>query len=225
MHIIKAYYILNLKMLNKDKLTLFWNISIPTAFMLMNKSYIHEISDMRFYWTYTIVGAYILGIGMNALRQREAGNLRTYFSIKPARMEFFLSMVLTQVTFCLISLLCVNLIATIMFGFNLMLLMVSTFKLIILSLPLCFLSFAITLWHSMNSNTANTIASISIFIFFMLIGNNQTWDRINPVVYIGNLLMMNTLGEYVIYIVLSGLFLIIGLYSIKNYSILSVERR
>lgn len=225
MNIIKAYYILNLKMLNRDKLTFIWSIAIPTAFVMMNRSYIDTLSDMRFYWTYTIVSAYMFGIGMNAIRQREMGSLRTCFSIKPARVEFFVSLVLTQITFCLISLLGVNIFANLMFGFNIFIMMLQSAKLIILALPLCFLSFGMTLLNKVHADTMNTIISIGIIVFCILAGSNEGWNQINPIVFIGNLLVMDNIQAYLSYVVVSVIAIGIGLYSIKNYTVLSVERR
>lgn len=225
MNVVKAYYKLNMKMLFKDKLAFIWSVFLPSIFLILNKDTIKSILDMRYFWSYVIFSSYVFGVGLHSLIQKEEGTLKTYFSIKESRIEFFIANVLTQMTFCFISILLFNIFAMIIFKMKLILMIIYSLILIVLSIPLTFLFFNITLIKNIHVNSLNTFLTIITMIFLFIMHNDTIVNLINPLIYISNILVLDSVNEILLYIGISIICVISGLYSIKNYSVISNEKR
>lgn len=225
MNVIKAYYKLNMKMLFKDKLAFIWSIFLPSIFLILNKDTIKGILDMRYFWSYVIFSSYVFGVGLHSLIQKEEGTLKTYFSIKESRIEFFIANVLTQITFCFISIFLFNLFGTMLFKMNFLLMVIYSFILIILSIPVAFLFFNITLIKNIHVNSLNTFLTIITMIFLFIMNIDTIFNLINPLLYISNILVIDSFNEILLYVGISITCVISGLYSIKSYSVISNEKR
>ncbi|NGP46447.1 hypothetical protein G4V62_16380 [Bacillaceae bacterium SIJ1] len=73
MHIIKAYYLLNIKMFAKELVTLLSSLLLPSLFLLMNQESIYSTDDLRFYWAFILLTSYAYGVGIHAVRLKNEG--------------------------------------------------------------------------------------------------------------------------------------------------------
>lgn len=220
-----AYYFLNLKMLNKDKLTLIWTTLLPSVFLMINFNNVHDLLELRFWWTYIIVTSYVFGIGIHALRQKEDGTLKTYFSIKNTPLLFFLANLFTQITFSFVSILLFNLLASLLFNFSIILLTYYSTLLILISIPFAFFCYNISLIRKVHFNSLTTCASMFIFVCMVMMSVNTNLNMFNPIIYISQTLTMSSIQEYLVYTVVSLFCIATGGYSIKHYSAISHEVR
>ncbi len=145
MNIVKAYYILNMKMLIKDKLSFIWAIFLPSTLFIFNTKEFYDVIDMRFYWAYIIFSAYVFGVGLHSLNLKEQGTLKTYFSIRESRVELFVANILTQITFSFISIFFFNLFSYLTIKTDIWLMLIYSIILIFAAIPVAFLFFSVTL--------------------------------------------------------------------------------
>lgn len=225
MNIIKAYFILNVKMLAKDKLSLLWSVLLPTFFVITNKLNVTNLLDLRYYWAYIIFNSYVFGIGLHALRQKEYGTLKTFFSIKFSKWEFFWASLLTQIIFIEVSLIIFNFFIFLFSGLNFIKMIILSNILLILMIPIAFFFFNITLFNKIHVNSLSSVLMILISLFLFIMGIDTHLNIINPLFYTSNLLIMETFNEKLIYILISITCILTGCYSIHNYSVLSNEVR
>lgn len=225
MNIIKAYFILNLKMLAKDKLGLIWSIFLPTFFIVGNGLNLNNAIDLRYYWAYIILNSYIFGIGLHALRQKEYGTLKTFFSIKFSRWEFFVASLLTQMVFIETSLILFNWVASIFSDINFLTAMALSNILLVAMIPMAFFTFNITRLKKIHVNSLTTLITIIISVCLFMMGVDARLVFLNPLYYTANILLDCTYWDVCIYISISIVFIISGVRSICNYSILSNEVR
>lgn len=224
-NIVLAYFLVNIKTLMKDKISLIWSIVLPTIFMLTNQANIHNLLDVRYYWAYIIFNSYIFGIGIHAIRQREFGTLKTFFSIKDSRWEFFWANVFTQICFIELTLIIFNLFITLTTGFSFIKMMVLSSVLLFLMLPIAFLSFIISIFEKIHVNTLSSILTMLIMICLLALGVQKPINCINPLYYASNILLIDKGMEVLIYSIISVLSIAGGCWSIKNYSAASNEVR
>lgn len=225
MNIVKAYFILNVKMLAKDKLSLLWSVLLPTFFVITNKLNVTNILDVRFYWAYIIFNSYVFGIGLHALRQKEYGTLKTFFSIKSSKWEFFLASVLTQIVFIEVSLIIFNFFIFLITGMNFIKMIILSNVLLILMMPMAFFFFNITLFNKIHVNSLSSLLMILISLSLIIMGIDTCLNILNPLFYASNILIIKTFDEIFLYILISMLCIVTGCYSIHNYSVLSNEVR
>ncbi|MBU5334725.1 hypothetical protein KQI61_21410 [Anaerocolumna aminovalerica] len=225
MYVIKAYYILNIKLLSKDKLSFIWALLLPTIFVYSNKGNIQDILELRFWWSYIIFSSYLFGIGIHMLRHKESGTLKTFFSIKEARIPFFIANLLTQITFSIICICLLNILSCFIFSFDFIKLSINSIKLIWMSIPTAFLTAIITIIKKVHVNTVSTLAAMVSFIFLFLLSFKTNLNIFNPLLFLSNTIMLKGIREYLLYAVVSIIFIVIGIVSIKKYSVISNETR
>lgn len=225
MNIIMAYFCVNIKTILKDKISLIWSIVFPAFFLLGNKNNIHSVLDIRYYWGYIIFNSYIFGVGIHSIRQREYGTLKTFFSIKDSRWEFFGANVLTQICFTEITFCIFNLFIFIITKLNFWEMMLLSNIMIILMLPLTFLSFIITLFKKVHVNTLNSVLMIFTTICLFGMGIRTPINALNPLYYASDLLLMDDIAGVGIYVIVSLCSIISGGWCIKNFTVFSNEIR
>lgn len=225
MYVIKAYYILNIKLLLKDKLSFIWALLLPAIFLYSNRGSIQDILDLRFWWSYIIFSSYLFGIGIHMLRHKESGTLKTFFSIKEARIEFFIANLLTQITFSMICICLLNILSCFLFSFDFIKLSMSSFKLIWMSVPMAFFTTIITNIRKVHVNTVNTLLTMASFIFIFLLSLKTNLNKFNPLLLLSNTIILKSIREYLLYAFISIIFIVIGIFSIKKYSVISNETR
>ncbi|MCI9351592.1 MAG: hypothetical protein HFE54_06575, partial [Turicibacter sp.] len=179
---------------------------------------------LRFYWAYIIFSAYVFGIGLHALHLKEQGCLKTYFSIKPTRLAFFIANLLTQMTFSFVTLLIFNFLGAQVLNVNVLPLIGASTLLMIGGIPLAFLFYGLTLFKRVHYQSLNTL--MVIVTSFCLLGQS-VWGRmgiLNPLNYLAMILEMKG-KPFVGYFLMSFAFIAIGCYSIKKFSVMSNEVR
>ncbi len=224
MRVVIAYYKLNLKMLRNEIFTLIWSLLLPVIFLILNFNKIHSFYDLRFFWAFIILSCFIYGIGVHAAKLRNEGLLKTYFSIKESRYEFFFSNILTQITLIFFNFLLFNIAASIIFQFNIFQLIYESTLLIVFSIPIAFLSFTLTLITKINATDINTIVSIFMLVSFIALFSTD-YNHFNLIRIVGDILIDNTLKDYSLYLIVSICSIILGLFSLKRYSVISLESR
>lgn len=224
MNVVIAYYMLNIKMLKNEKITFLWSIVLPVIFLLLNLKNIDYIDDLRFFWAFIIISSYLYGVGIHAVKLRDFGLLKTYFSIKEARFEFFCASILTQVTYIFFCFLVFNLVASIAINVNFVQLFLQSSLLIILTFPLAFFSIVLTRLKRLNGNELGTIVSIFMLISMMLLFASST-HYFNPIGVIADVIFIKTLLDCMLYIIVSVVLIIIGVICIKKYDVISTDMR
>ncbi|MBM7633168.1 hypothetical protein [Geomicrobium sediminis] len=225
MNVIQAYYILNMKILLKEKLPLLWSTALPVIFLFINGQYVQDTMFLNYFWAIIIFACYIFGVGLQAVRLREAGLLKTYFSMNPSRMLFFISLVLTQMTSAFISMVILNSIAALFFPVSFVEAMLYSTLLIFLALPVAFLSANLTMLHKSSYQTLSTVIAIIFFISLFTLTFEHMINYVNPLVYLSQILFMQGAFEYLVYVIGSALCIITGVYSLRNYRVNSIMRR
>jgi ABC-2 type transport system permease protein len=224
MSAIFAYLNLNIKMLLKDKLPFLWSISLPIVMLLLNKNSVNEAIELRYWWSYIIISSYVFGVGLHALRLREEGLLKTFFSIKQTKMEFFFANLITQILYSLVCLTIFDIFACFMFGFNFFYCMWLSVLSIIYALPIAFLSYNLTLFSKLHYNLLNTVVMIVIFALFCLMQYNHTLNDYNILLTVSNSLIFSA-KDLIIYFSASLACIFASFYSILKYSVASTEVR
>ncbi|EZH65223.1 hypothetical protein DH09_16390 [Bacillaceae bacterium JMAK1] len=225
LNIVKAHYILNMKILLKEKLPLLWSTALPVIFLFINGQYVQDTMFLNFFWAIIIFACYIFGVGLQAVRLREAGLLKTYFSINHSRMLFFISLVLTQMTSAFISMLILNSIAALFFPVNFLEAMMYSTVLIVLTLPVAFLSANLTMLHKSSYQTLSTVIAVIFFVSLFTLTMDNVINYVNPLVYLSQLLFLQGVYDYLVYVIISAICMVTGIYSLRNYQVNSVMRR
>lgn len=227
MYAIKAYYVLNFKALIKDKLSLFWSLFVPALILISNAGNGVKLQsmDMRWFWAYIIFNYYIYGLGLNCLQSKTTGSLKTAFSIKNSALEFFIANLLTQITFSFISIFIFNIVAAILNQVNFLSMTMYSTILIVLSIPVGFLCFNITLLNKISYNSMSTLVNVASVVCLMFIRLESPINIINPLRNIASILLMRSPVEIISYIIISLICIGTGLYSTKKYSAISNEVR
>lgn len=222
---IYAYFNINLKILLKDKLTLLWSICFPTILLLLNYKDISRINELIYWWVYMAITAFIYGIGLHGLDVKESGALKTMFSIKKTPVEFFLANLITQVIYCLTTILIFNLLAALLTGISYFMMIPVVIKTIIYIIPIGFFSQNLTLIKGLYYSSINTVITIIIFTCFILLSVDSELNRINPFLVIANVVVAEGEGGIFNYFLFSALGVVVSIPSILNYQVISTERR
>ncbi|MDX8045417.1 hypothetical protein SH601_05385 [Gracilibacillus sp. S3-1-1] len=227
MAIILAYCQLHIKTLLKEKVTLIWSIMIPSLFLLLNVNLdsIHSIDDIRFFWVIIIFMTFVYGIGMHAIKLRNYSTLKTYFSIADTRVRFLLPCLITQLVTIIISFTVFNIIVCLIFPFSIVDVLHLSLKMLLLSIPFGFLSFSFVLLRKVKYETLSGIMGIITFILLFTMSFKLPLGLIHPLVYIANLIYIESFQQIVIYLLIALLCLLIGLFSARTFTAFSEERR
>jgi ABC-2 type transport system permease protein len=223
MALVKAFVLLNIKLLLQDKISFLWSISMPTIMLLIQKNSIaHQPHILGFWWTYIAVCSFLFGIGIYALRLRESGVLRVVFSINKAPMYFFLGLLGTQIVFAFTVLVVFNLIACLLFHFNFFVLLWQSIIVMLCCLPVAFAGYNLTGINRLHANSTHTLASIIVFIAFLLMATNKEF---NILWKLHQMFVNNTGQTFLFYILGSIIIILISLPAIIRFKCISAERR
>ncbi|MEY8265448.1 hypothetical protein AALA79_03560 [Lachnospiraceae bacterium 64-25] len=181
---VMAYVILNVKSLLKDKLPFAWSIFLPLVMFYVEKDHMSKEQDLAYWWIYMILCAYFYGVGLYAIELKEAGCLRTIFSIYNSSTVFFMGNLVTQIIFSIISLSIFNVAVFLIKGFSFIHLMSGSVILIFLCIPFAFLGYALVLLKKIHANTIRTLLSITLFGMFMFLSIGAEYNKFNPMYYI-----------------------------------------
>lgn len=225
MNAIISYMDYNVKILLKDKLPMIWSILLPSLFLFMNKTNVLYVKDLRFWWCYIIVSSYIYGVGIHALVLKESGCLKTIFSINKNSFYFFFGNLLTQIMYSFTCLFIFNLLAFMLFKFNILILLTYSLAMILMLIPIGFLGFSITLLKKIHVNSLSTFVNIVFMLLFYCLSANYSYNFLNPLYYLSNVIMIKKCLDIFVYVFSSIVFVIIGIYSIKRFSVIPTERR
>nr|WP_288825077.1 hypothetical protein [uncultured Clostridium sp.] len=225
MQIILSYYKYNIKILLQDKLPLIWSILIPFVFLLFNNDSINNALDLRYWWAYIIVTSYIYGVGIYSMTLKESGVLKTLFSINYQPFGFFMGNLLTQITYCITCVGIFNIFSTVYLKLYIIDVFVYSLLIILLSIPIAFLSMIITLSKKIHVNSLSAIINILMMIFFFSMSYDTPLNKINPLLYYSNLITLNSRESLIIYVIISLFFVIIGSVCIKKFTVIPIERR
>lgn len=212
---VKAYFEMGLKIMLHDKLAFIWQIIMPSIFLIM--SGVENLLDLRYFWTYIIFSAYIYGVGLFILQNRESGILKMYFSIENKVRYYFISILLMQMVFIGICLFFFNCIAFILYGFNFFEMMFYSYSLMLLMIPIAFLSTIVTLMKNVNPSSIQTIVNILIFAFFVIMSKNIAINRYNPILILSQLLLFDNKMK-MMYLISSVIMICIGVFSLKKFT-------
>lgn len=225
MYQIVAFAEVNIKLLIKDKLSFIWSIVLPTVMLLTNMESVGGYKDLRFWWVYIIVSSFLFGIGIYALQLKESGIMRVVFSINNNPWTFFGGNFLTQIIYSMICLIIFNFIAYLLIGVSYIESMRYSLKAILYCIPIGFLGYNFTLLRTIHVKTLETIASITIFVLFIVMNRNTFLNKVNPLYIISNMVIEEDIEKVLIYLVASIVMILCSLYSVSNYTCLSNERR
>lgn len=238
-----AFYLLYLKMLLAEKIALIWSVIFPVVIALVfQRGFLNDATDEKeivqyisFFWVFIIISIYINGIGLQIARIREYGLLKTYVMITGNRYTFLTAILLTQISFGVISLLLFTSIVSIYyraFSFNLLL---SSLIVLLVSFPLAIASVSIAA-IPIKFNNLSTIMNILVYPLFFLSLNSRSsnlLNYVNPYYIIHEItkivinLLMGIDYTYNFYLLLLSilLYLVVGLFIIKRFNLLSLTSR
>lgn len=223
MALIMAFVLLNIKLLWQDKISFLWSISMPTIMLFLQRNSIaHQPHILGFWWTYIAVCSFLFGIGIYALRLRESGVLRIVFSINKTPMYFFLGLLGTQFIFTFAVLVVFNLIACLLFYFNFFTLLWQSVIVMLCCLPVAFAGYNLTRINRLHANSTHTIASIIVFLAFLLMASNKEFNMLWK---LHHMFVNNTWQTFLFYILGSFTIIIISMPAILRFKCISAERR
>lgn len=226
---IMAIVELNIKSLLKDKISILWATALPTVILFFNLHSVTRIEHLIVWYCYMATSSFLFGIGIYAATERMNGHLRTIFSIKNRPGQYFIAQVITQVFFNLISMSIFNMVASFLLRYHYLNLMLYSIISIIICLPIAFIGYNLTLLKNIHTGSLSTIASILIFIMFMMLFKDTVLNYFNPMyleVLAFNILSAGGKGmEKIIVLFVYLMVILSGLYSINHYTCISKEKR
>lgn len=220
-----SYYKYNIKILAQDKIPLIWSIIVPSVFLFLNKQFVYTIIDLRFWWAYIIISSYIYGVGIYAMTMKESGALKTLFSISNTPFLFFFGNLLTQITYCVVCVSIFNIIAILLFRFSFLLIFYYSIKIILLSIPIAFLGMILTLFKKIHVNSLSSLTNIIMMIFFFSMNIDGPLQKINPIRFYADIILIQTKPALTYYVFTGLLFIILGVACITRFSVIPVEKR
>lgn len=217
---------LNISLLLKDKLSFFWSLGLPSIMLFFNGSNITTVYDLTYWWIYIVFNAFVYGVGLFALNEKDTGALSIIFSIKWIPVKFFFGLLLTQIIYSIVCLTMFNLIPALFFNLNYIHLTVLSLITIIVVLPVAFIGYNITYLRNLYSSTVSSICNMVIFLFFVLIGIDTPVNYINPFIIIGDVMNDLISGDFpVSYFLICIILIIVSIPSIIFFKPLSRESR
>lgn len=217
---------LNTSLLLKDKLSFFWSLGLPSIILFFNSKNITTVYDLTYWWIYIVFNAFIYGVGLFALNEKDTGALSIIFSIKWIPVKFFFGLLLTQLIYSIVCLTMFNLIPALFFNLNYIYLTGLSLITIIVVLPVAFIGYNITYLRNLYSSTVSSICSMVIFLFFVLIGIDTPVNYLNPFIIIGDVMNDLISGDFpVSYFLICIILIIVSIPSIIFFKPLSRESR
>lgn len=217
---------LNISLLLKDKLSFFWSLAVPSVMLFFNTNRITSEYDLIYWWVYIVFNAFVYGVGLNALIEKDSGALSIIFSIKWVPVKFFMSLLLTQVLYSLVCMGIFNLIPTFLFNFNYLRLTGLSLLAMLVILPVAFIGYNFTYLRNLYSSTIASICNMLIFVCFLALGFDTPINRFNPFIIFGRTMYDLIVGRFQIsYLLISCLLILISIPSIVNFRPLSKESR
>ncbi|WP_219842833.1 hypothetical protein, partial [Enterococcus faecium] len=190
---------LNISLLLKDKLSFFWSLVLPSIMLFFNSRSITSVYDLTYWWIYIEFNAFIYGIGLFALNEKDTGALSIIFSIKWIPVKFFFGLLLTQLIYSIVCLTMFNLIPAFFFNLNYIHLTGLSLITIVVVLPVAFIGYNITYLRNLYSSTVSSICNMVIFLFFVVIGMDVPINVINPFIIIGSVMNDLIAGYFSVY--------------------------
>lgn len=222
---VHAYTVLNVKSLFKDKISFVWSVVLPLLMFFVNQNHIQHENDVTYWWVYMILCSYIYGIGVYALELKEAGCLRTIFSIHNSSVTFFLGNLITQIIFSFISIFVFDIAVAVIKDFSVLKLALYSMKCIVLCIPFAFGGYGLTLLRKWHVQSIRTIFTILIFGMFMFIGFDSEINLYNPLYFISDFVMDSSGKNILFYMIFSVVLVFIGVIGILHFDPNSNERR
>lgn len=238
-----TFYILSLKILLAEKIALIWSVVFPiVAALVLQSGFLSDAADEKeivqyisLFWVLIITSIYVNGIGLQIARIREYGLLKTYVMIAGNRYTFLTAILLTQISFAAISLLLFTSIVSAyysVFSFHLLL---SSLIVLLMSFPLAIASVSIAA-IPIKLNNLSTITNILVYPLFFLSLNSSSTNLLN---YVNPYYTMHEITEIVVHLLMGIdytsnfyllllsmlLYLVIGLFIIKRFNLLSLTSR
>jgi ABC-2 type transport system permease protein len=220
-----SYYKYNIKILAKDKIPLIWSVIVPSVFLYLNRQFVYTIKDLRFWWAYIIISSYIYGVGIYAMTMKESGTLKTLFSISNTPFLFFFGNLLTQITYCVICISVFNIVAILFFNYPLFIIFYYSIKIILLSIPIAFLGMVLTLFKKIHVNSLSSLTNIIMMIFFFSMNIDGPLQKLNPIRFYADIILLQTKIELIHYVITSLLFISFGVFCIAKFSVIPIDKR
>ena len=218
-----AYLRLNIKSLLKDKISFVWSIVFPLVMFGLNHDSISQ-DQLIYWWEYMIVCSFVYGIGIYAVELRDNGCLRTLFSINSSRKIFLLGNLLTQILFCIITIGVFNLIVTITKGYDYFSMILLALLLVLLNIPIALGCLFLSLPRRISIESIKTIFTIFITLMFFC-SQSEHYGKYTILSMFYNLIYLTNPHIILVYLILSIMLTIIGVYSLSRLSAVSEVRR
>ena len=162
----KAYAIISVKSLLKDKVSFIWGLIFPLIMYVINRDAINE-TDLVYWWTYMLMCSFLYGIGLYTVELRDNGCLRTFFSINESRWAFFIGELITQTIYSLVVLFVFDCIVCVIENYNIIKVFYLSLMNIILVVPVAFGGYIVTLLKKIHYESVKTIISMLLFLTFI----------------------------------------------------------
>ncbi|MCQ4090178.1 hypothetical protein [Exiguobacterium sp. LL15] len=235
MYSIPSYFTLYLRIMLTDKIPVFWSLIFPLilAFVFGSRLDFTENSFLSFlalFWGYILLSIYVNGIGLQLARMREHGLMKTYIMISGSKIGCILALVLVQLVFAAVSLSVFTTILMLVFGFFSPLTLLLAYLVLLLSISLAFASIALTMLPAKISSMSTLINIVMYPLFLFANSQPDRWYS-----YLNPFYVMKTLGlavsEHVtgasllILTVVLVVYLLLGLFSVKRFNLMSLLTR
>lgn len=217
---------LNLRLLIKDKISLLWGIVLPTVMLLINIRNFQQESDLVYWWVYIVFTAYLYGVGLHALNEKDSGILAFIFSIKWISFQYFLGCLYTQIIFAAGCIAIFNIIASLLLGFNFFTLCMYGFLSLIICIPVAFFSYNFTYIKGLYSSSINSICNVLVFAMFISMGYSTIFNQFNPLFHLSQVQFQIINNEIpFVSLLLLLLIIVISIPSILIFKPVSIESR
>lgn len=222
---IRALVFINLKMIFIDKISFLWTILFPVLMLFLNRENIDSIYDISIWQLYIVITSLLFGIGIQALKNRENGLVKYFYSMEKNNVKYFIALFVIQTIYIAICMFIFSIIASLLFKFSLTQMFLSSVKVYLIALPIALIGCNITLIKNVHVNSLNTIATIIVFLCVMLANYNIGFNVINPIYQIYKIFIYGLKDISIIFIIAYILFSIMGVYAIKTFDYKSMEIR
>jgi ABC-2 type transport system permease protein len=226
-----------------EKLALVWSIILPVVIaVLYQKSMLDSVStneDLIQYfsrfWVFILFSCFVNGIGLQLARLREQGLLKTYTFIAGNKYPIVFGTILTQIVFCLVSLLIFTIIILIIYGVFEWKIFLLPIILLLVSLPfsLLVLFLANLPFQYNNFSVIVNFLTYPLFILSIISQGGSLIELLNPfyvlfewLSYISGLLNVTEYKNINYNAVITlGIYTLVGYFSLKKLNLLSVVQR